>query len=75
MFGEIKKFIESTISKPMEGFQAAATDTFFWFIGVFSDSGKEAKKVHGWKGYLFIWPFAIAFVIILYLFARVFIVE
>lgn len=46
-------------------------EALFFLLGI----SLEAPKGKGWKASLFVWPFALAFIIVLFLLAGVFIVE
>jgi hypothetical protein len=64
------------IGKSFEGFEEAFRDGFFYLVGVPSEASKNKEKPKSGmniKGYLFIWPFIIAVLIVFYLFARIFI--
>lgn len=68
MWDETKK-IAKEITKPYEDFQKAVVkESSFFLLGVVL----EGSKGLGWRGALFIWPFLVAFGIILYLLTRVF---
>lgn len=43
---------------------------FSYLLGVSIDGG---KGVGGWKGYLFLWPFVLALIVIIFLIIKVFI--
>ncbi len=66
-----------SVFKPLEGIQAAIKEVYQYLLGVSIEAGKQTKPAKGInvKGYLFLWPFVIALIIVLYLLARVFIVD
>ena len=63
--------------KPYTGFQDAVRETSFYLVGIAIEGGKQTKPEKGIniKGYLFLWPFVIAFCIVLYLLTQAFIVN
>lgn len=67
LFKDLGKEFKKTF-KPYEGFQKAVVKEGAYFaLGI----SLEAPKGLGWKGALFIWPFAIAIIIGLLLLVRV----
>jgi hypothetical protein len=59
------------IFKPYEGFnKAVVQESSYFMLGV----AMEGSKGGGWKGALFIWPFALAILIFIFLLVRTVIV-
>ncbi len=50
------------------------SEFYFCVINVAIESGKDGRKECGWKGSIFIWPFATALVLVIVLIVKAFIV-